>query len=69
MLDIPADTLRYWGNEFNQLNPQRTEFGQRRYSADDVELLNHIKYMLHDKRLSIEGVKKSLRLSTSCKIG
>lgn len=60
MLGIPAYTLRYWEGEFDQLNPQRTEFGQRRYTPEDLDLLRTIKSLLHERRMSIEGVKKVL---------
>lgn len=60
ILDVKAHTLRYWEDEFDQLNPQRTEFGQRRYSPEDLDLLKTIKSLLHEKRMSIEGVKKIL---------
>lgn len=60
LLDLPTYTLRYWEGEFKQLNPQRTEFGQRRYTPDDLDLLKTIKSLLHEKRMSIEGVKKVL---------
>lgn len=60
LLNIPAYTLRYWENEFALLAPKRTEFGQRRYTSEDVELLKFIKYLLHDKRMSVDGAKKLL---------
>lgn len=60
MLNVPAHTLRYWENEFSQLSPRRTEFGQRRYTLDDVKLLQFVKSLLHDKRMSVEGAKKVL---------
>lgn len=66
LLDVPAHTIRYWESEFDQLNPQRTEFGQRRYTPEDLDLLKTIKSLLHEKRMSIEGVKKILTTYRKC---
>ena len=32
MLNIPASTLRFWEDTFEQLEPHRTPSGQRRYT-------------------------------------
>lgn len=63
MLDVPAYTLRYWESEFPQLKPQRTEFGQRRYTSSDVELVKAIKTLLYEKGMTIEGVRSQLASS------
>lgn len=60
ILNIPSHTLRYWEKNFTQLNPGRTTNGQRRYSQSDLDLLKHIAHLLHEKRMSIEGVQKLL---------
>lgn len=60
MLNIPASTLRFWGNTFEQLEPHRTPSGQRRYTPEDVEVCKLIKHLLRDKGYSLEYAKREL---------
>jgi DNA-binding transcriptional MerR regulator len=60
LLNLKSYVLRFWETEFPQLNPLRTESGQRLYSAKDIELLRRICNLLHDRGLTIEGAKKVL---------
>jgi DNA-binding transcriptional MerR regulator len=60
LLNLKSYVLRFWESEFPQLNPLRTESGQRLYSAKDIELLRRICNLLHDRGLTIEGAKKVL---------
>jgi len=56
---VPDYTLRYWEKEFKQIKPERYS-GIRKYSNEDVEIINKIKDLLYNKKLTIEGVKKFL---------
>jgi transcriptional regulator, merR family len=60
MLDVPVPTLRYWESEFEQLDPQRSEKGTRRYRQKDIEICKRIMYLLRDKGYSLEYAKKEL---------
>lgn len=60
MLDLPVPTLRYWENEFEQLDPFRTPGGTRKYRPEDVEMCKLIKHLLRDKGYSLEYAKKEL---------
>lgn len=58
---IEVHTLRYWEREFaDYLNPERTEGGQRRYGAQDIQTLFLIKRLLRDEMFSIAGARKHL---------
>lgn len=60
MLDVPISTLRYWENEFEQLDPFRTPKGTRKYRPEDIEVCKLIKHLLRDKGYSLEYAKKEL---------
>lgn len=60
MLDLSVPTLRYWENEFEQLDPFRTPGGMRKYRPEDVEMCKLIKHLLRDKGYSLEYAKKEL---------
>ncbi|MEJ2306003.1 MAG: MerR family transcriptional regulator [candidate division WOR-3 bacterium] len=64
LLDESESTLRFWEGEFKELRPRRSSGGKRLYSEDDIKLLKKIKYLLREKKLSIEGAKEQLRGKT-----
>ncbi len=52
--------LRYWESEFKLLHPKKNPAGQRLYRRRDLELVQRIKTLLYDERLTLEGAKKRL---------
>ena len=58
---LPTHVLRFWESEFNMINPKRTPTGQRQYRKQDLELILNIKYLLYDKKYTIQGAKRHLR--------
>lgn len=65
MLELPSSTLRFWESVFPMFQPQRTEFSQRRYTNEDVEMAKRIKHLLHEKGMTIEGATELI--SKTCR--
>ena len=57
---IPASTLRFWETKFTIIKTFR-ENGQRYYTPKDIETINMIRYMIHEKGLKIEAAQQELR--------
>ncbi len=58
---VEIHTLRYWEREFEEfLNPVRTDGGQRRYRAEDIETVFTIKRLVRDEMFSIAGARRYL---------
>ncbi|HEU4371069.1 MAG TPA: MerR family transcriptional regulator [Methylomirabilota bacterium] len=57
---VPAYVLRYWESEFKLLRPKKNPAGQRLYRPRDLELVQRIKTLLYEERLTLEGAKKRL---------
>ena len=57
---MPAYVLRYWESEFKLLRPKKNPAGQRVYRKRDLELVQRIRALLYDERLTLEGAKKRL---------
>src|SRR5215472_8351110 len=53
MVGLSRHTIRAWERR-HQLHPSRTPSGQRRYTADDVALLLHVKRAVTQHRLSLK---------------
>ena len=58
--EVPAYVLRYWESEFKLLRPKKNPAGQRVYRKRDLELVERIRTLLYDERLTLEGAKKRL---------
>ena len=57
---MPSYVLRYWESEFKLLRPKKNPAGQRLYRRRDLELVQRIKALLYEERLTLEGAKKRL---------
>ncbi len=61
-LSVPAHTLRYWEKQFPTLIRPTTGAGGRRYYRREIfERLVIIKDLLHNRGMTIAGVKKLMR--------
>ena len=54
--------LRYWEKEFKQVKPKKIN-NRRYYSSKQVEILKLIKFLLKNKGMTINGVKKIMNLN------
>ena len=54
--------VRYWSNEFDKhFKLSRSTRGDRKYTADDIDTLKQIHYLVNVKGLTLEGVDKALK--------
>ncbi|MDE0694733.1 MAG: MerR family transcriptional regulator [Boseongicola sp.] len=60
-LDVPAHVLRFWETRFAQIKPTKRAGGRRYYRPADMLVIGGIKTLLHDKGMTIRGVKKLLQ--------
>lgn len=60
LLNLKSYVLRFWETEFADIAPLRTEKGQRLYTVSHLALLQRIRYLLHDRGLTISGARKVL---------
>ena len=57
---LKPHVLRYWESEFEQLKPERTRNNVRQYRQKDLDLLLHIKRLVHERGFTLEGARKQL---------
>ena len=53
-------TIRYWETQFKQIKPSIRAGKRRYYSTKDLKIISYIKFLLKEKGLTIDGVKKIL---------
>ncbi len=57
LCDLKPHVLRYWEQEFPQLNPSKRRGNRRYYQRKDVLLVRQIKSLLYGKGYTIEGAR------------
>ena len=57
---LQTHTIRYWETQFKQIKPTIKAGGRRYYSMKNIKIINYIKFLLKEKGLTINGVKKIL---------
>ena len=67
LVGVEPYVLRYWETEFPSVGPKKSGTGHRMYRRKEVELLLKIKYLLYEKKYTIEGAR--LYLQSESKVG
>ena len=57
---LNTHTLRFWEKQFKQVRPKILAGKRRYYDNKSIEILKKIKFLLKEKGMTIEGVKKYL---------
>ena len=57
---LQTHTIRYWETQFKQIKPFIRAGKRRYYTAKDLKIIKHIKFLLKERGLTINGVKKML---------
>tara|TARA_B100001173_G_scaffold190024_1_gene163937 strand:+ start:333 stop:704 length:372 start_codon:yes stop_codon:yes gene_type:complete len=58
-------TIRFWEKEFKQIKPKIFTGNRRYYDEKSINILKKIKYLLKDKGMTLNGVKKVLNSTDS----
>tara|TARA_Y100000816_G_C25953515_1_gene497477 strand:- start:159 stop:539 length:381 start_codon:yes stop_codon:yes gene_type:complete len=58
-------TIRFWEKEFKQIKPKIFIGNRRYYDEHAINMLKKIKYLLKDKGMTLNGVKKVLNSKDS----
>ena len=62
---LSTHTIRFWEKEFKQVKPKIFRGNRRYYDETCINLLKKIKYLLKDKGMTLNGVKKVLNSDNS----
>ncbi len=65
---VKPHVLRYWEQEFSELNPTKRRGNRRYYQFNDILLIRQIRTLLYEKGFTIEGARAKLSAG-SCEVG
>ena len=59
--DVKPSLLRFWENEFDTLIPKKNNKGTRKYTPENVQLIQLIYHLVKEKGMTLSGAKKHLK--------
>ena len=65
---IETHTIRFWEKKFKQIKPRILDGKRRYYDTKNIELLKKVHFLLKEKGMTINGVKKILDNQESLKL-
>ncbi len=60
LCDVKPHVLRYWEQEFQQLNPTKRRGNRRYYQRQDVLIIRQIRSLLYEQGFTIGGARQKL---------
>lgn len=57
---IKAHVLRYWEEVIPAISPKKDIGGRRVYSSKDLEKILRLKYLIQEKKFTIEGARNQI---------
>lgn len=60
MFDISKSLIRFWEGEFDVLKPHKNSKGDRRFTVQNIELLQLIYHLVKERGFTIEGARNEL---------
>ena len=61
MLRVNTSLIRFWEKTFSELSPRKNSKGNRKFDADDIELLSTIHLLVKKQGYTLEGAKNALQ--------
>ena len=65
---LATHVIRFWETQFKQIKPKILNSKRRYYDEKTINLLKKVKFLLKDKGMTINGVKKILNNGDSLKL-
>jgi DNA-binding transcriptional MerR regulator len=66
---IKPHILRYWEEQFKILKPARRYSGHRKYTRDDIDLINRVRFLIVDRKFTLAGAKREINRLMAPKTG
>ncbi|MDE7411136.1 MAG: MerR family transcriptional regulator [Paramuribaculum sp.] len=63
LLNLPASTLRFWEKNFTIIKPKRNAHGTRFYTADDIDTISMIHYLVKERGLKLDAAQEQIRIN------
>lgn len=62
MTELPFSTLRYWEEQFEQLDPRKDGHNNRYYTKENIEFIKRVKYIRDNLKITrIDAIRRELK--------
>jgi len=61
MMGVNPSQIRYWENNFDEVNPQKNKKGNRLFTLEDIENVKLVHYLVKERGLTIKGAQQKLK--------
>jgi DNA-binding transcriptional MerR regulator len=58
---VRESVIRFWEQNFDELNPIKNRVGQRKYTKRDIDIILMIKKLLYEEEYKISGAQRRLK--------
>jgi len=65
--NVKTSLLRFWEKEFEEIQPKKKQSGTRKYTPENVVMIQFIHHLVKEKGMTLQGAKKQLKLKSSDK--
>jgi len=60
LLRVKIHVIRYWEKEVPLIQPAKDVYGKRMYSDRDLQIFFRLKYLLYERRFTLEGARAQI---------
>lgn len=62
MTNLPFSTLRYWEEQFEELDPRKDGHNNRYYIKENIDFIKRVKYIRDDLKITrIDAIRRELK--------
>lgn len=61
MFGVSKSLVRFWENEFDALRPYKNSKGDRRFTAQNIEVFRQIHVLVKERGFTLDGAKQELK--------
>ena len=62
--DVKPSLLRFWEKEFKEIQPKKKQSGMRKYTPENVLIIQFIYHLVKEKGMTLEGAKKHIKIKS-----
>ena len=62
---VKPSLLRFWEKEFKEIQPKKKDGGTRKYTPENIKVIQLVHHLVKEKGMTISGAKKQLKMKSS----
>ena len=63
--NVKPSLLRFWEKEFKEIQPKKKQSGTRKYTPENILIIQFIYHLVKEKGMTLEGAKKQMQVKST----